>query len=595
MQAETTHPSPAPITGHASQASAAPPQLWPAVVLVGLFWALHFIVGGVEKPYFYGFLFSMAAAALLVLGYFGWWWTRRVPFRERLFAFVVVVGTGAVVAPFCDETVWFGLLTFALPVVLTVWTLWMLLVRMTGLPWARPGLLVVVALTWGYFTLIRMDGADGDLHVDMNWRWVLTKEDLFMASRAAHTAADTLAPPQVAASEPVLPQKPGDWPGFRGPDRDGVIRGVTITTDWTSAPPRLVWRQPVGPAWSSVIVVGDRLFTQEQRGKQEAVVCYDAATGQELWSHEDPARFKEAVSRAGPRATPTFADGRLYTLGATGILNCFNAVTGKRSWRRDITADSGAKVPMWGFTGSPLVTHGKVIVFAGGSGSDNLLAYHAESGEPAWTAPAGQESYSSPQPATLGGKAQCLLLSDHGLTAVDPATGAVLWEHGLNMPGAPRAVQPQVIDQAQLVVGTLAGPGVARIEVTPEGKSWKVTELWATSQMKTEFPNFVVHQGYIYGFDAATFCCVDAATGARRWRAGRYGRGQVMLLPDQSLLLVVSEYGEAILLAANPERSEELGRFQALDGKTWNHPVIAHGRLYVRNYEEMACYELGAR
>src|SRR5262249_49620277 len=155
--------------------------------------------------------------------------------------------------------------------------------------------------------------------------------------------------------------------------------------------------------------------------------------------------------------------------------------------------------------------------------------------------------------------------------------------------------QRHVVSATQLVAGTLDGPGVAMIDVTQESNSWMVAPRWATKDMKPEFPDFVVHQGYAYGLDTGILCCIDLATGKRTWRGGRYGRGQVGLLADQAVLLVLSETGEAVLLAANPRQHEELGRFQALDGKTWNHPVIAHGRLYARNAEEMACYELRVR
>jgi outer membrane protein assembly factor BamB len=393
-----------------------------------------------------------------------------------------------------------------------------------------------------------------------------------------------------------LRQTPGDWIAFRGADRDGVIHGTNISTDWEAAPPRQLWRQRVGPAWSSVVVVGDRLYTQEQRGGQETVVCYQADTGKELWVHENAVRFSETVSGAGPRATPTFADGRLYTLGATGILNCLDAATGTSHWSRDVAADAGAKPPMWGFSSSPLVVDGRVIVFAGGGNNKGLLAYRCDSGgEPAWNADVGADSYSSPQLTTFGDAPQCLMLTDAGLFAVDPATGSVLWKHGLAMPGAPRTAQPHKIGDGQLAVASLEGPGVATIRVGRDGSAWKTEQVWATTQMKPEFPDFVVHNGHIYGFDVATFCCLDAATGQRSWKEGHYGRGQVMLLADQALLLVITEKGEAVLLAANPRQSEELGRFQAVSGKTWNHPVIAHGRLYVRNAEEMACYELATK
>jgi outer membrane protein assembly factor BamB len=553
---------------------------------------LRFIVERLEKAYFIGFLYGLASAGLLILLYFGWWWAnRRIRLADRLYGFVVILSLGAAVAPLVHPSVGgFGLLMTGVPVVLTVWTLWMFLVKTTGFSWYRLGSLAVVALAWGWFTLVRIDGLDAELQATVRWRWEPSAEELFLAEKAS--AADA---PESPAADWTPSLTPNDWTAFRGPNRDGVIRGVTIATDWDDAPPKPVWRQRVGPAWSSMIVLGDRLFTQEQRGQQETVVCYDALTGKELWVHTDTARFWETVSGAGPRATPTYADGRIYTLGGTGILNCLDAATGKKHWSRDIAADAAAKPPMWGYSGSPLVVDGLVVAFAGGESDKSLLAYRTDSGELAWTAPAGPGSYSSPQLATIAGKPQCLFLSDRGLTAVDPATGTVLWMGGVAMPGAPRCVQPHIVGATQLVAGTLEGPGVAMIDVIQEASTWKVAPRWATKDMKPEFPDFVVHQGYVYGFDTGIFCCINLATGKRSWRGGRYGRGQVVLLADQSVLLVLSETGEAVLLAANPRQHEELGRFQALDGKTWNHPIIAHGRLYARNAEEMACYELRMR
>lgn len=563
------------------------PRPWLPLTLLGLYWALFFLVARLDKPYFVGFLYALASSGLLTLAFFAWWWLGRGrTLRERLAGTALVVGGGLLAAPFCHPSVTFGLLTSGIALVLTTWTAWRLVARATVPAWEWWGAPAVVALTWAYFPLVRIDGVNSDLQADMRWRWTPRAEDLFLAGRARSGS------PAGSSGQATVALAPGDWPAFRGPDRDGVIRGVRIATDWRKAPPRLLWRRRVGPAWSSVIVVGGRLYTQEQRGEQEAVVCYEAATGNEVWAHGDTARFWDAVSGAGPRATPTFADGRVYTLGGTGILNCLDAATGKRYWAHDLVAEAGGAAPLWGFSGSPLVTDGNAIVFAGGKGEKTLVAYRAESGEPAWAAPAGQGSYGSPQPATLAGRRQCLLLSDGGLTAVDPHTGAPLWQYGLAMPGAPRTAQPHAVGDTELLVPSLAGHGLERIAVTADGDRWQVERLGLSTDLKPEFPDVVVYRGHVYGFDVNVFCCVDLATGKRCWRAGRYGRGEVMLLPDQGLLLVVSEKGEVVLLAANPERHEELARFQALDGKTWNHPVIAHGRLYVRNAEEMACYEM---
>jgi outer membrane protein assembly factor BamB len=591
MQAETMLRPIAQGQEPARSRPATPRRLWIAVALATLFWALFFIVGRIEKPYFYGFLYSMASAAVLVLLFSVWWWTNRgIRLGQRFFGLALVAGTGVLAGLLCHKSMWFGLLTLGLPAVLATWTLWMLFAKISGVSWARLGALAVVTLTWGYFTLLRVDGVDAGLQGDVRWRWELTAEERFLAGRGS------VQNESILGGESVLRQGPGDWIAFRGAERDGVIHGTNLATDWKAHPPKQLWQQLVGPAWSSVVVIGDRLFTQEQRGQQETVVCYRADTGKELWVHEDTVRFEETVSGAGPRATPTFADGRLYAMGATGLLNCLDAATGKCYWSRDVATDAGAKPPMWGYSSSPLVVKDLVIAYAGGGNNKSLLAYRCNSGgEPVWTAAAGTDSYSSPQLTTLDGEPQCLMLTDEGLFAVDPATGSILWQHGLAMTGAPRTAQAHRVGDGRLVVGSLQGPGVAMIEVGRDGSAWKTEPVWTTTRMKPEFPECVVHKGHLYGFDLATFCCFDVATGERCWRQGRYGRGQVVLLADQSLLLVISEEGEAILLAANPRQSEELGRFQAVKGKTWNHPVIVHGRLYVRNAEEMACYELATK
>ncbi len=314
-----------------------------------------------------------------------------------------------------------------------------------------------------------------------------------------------------------------------------------------------------------------------------------------MWAHLDAGRFWENLAGAGPRATPTFADGRLYALGATGILNCLDPASGKQLWSHNIAADSGAKLPMWGFASSPLVVKGLVVVFAGGDGDKGLLAYRADSGELAWSVAAGKMSYSSPHRATIDGHEHILFLGDRGLLAVEPDSGTVLWEHPApaRAPGMPRSTQPHPLGAGQILIAGEGDLGTALVEVHRDGDTWTAARRWTSREMKPPFNDFVVHDGFIYGFDSRSFCCLDARTGECRWKEGRYGQGQVVLLADQALLLVLAEDGAAVLVAADAAKHEERGRFQALEGKTWNHPAIAHGRLYVRNAEEMACYDLG--
>jgi outer membrane protein assembly factor BamB len=246
---------------------------------------------------------------------------------------------------------------------------------------------------------------------------------------------------------------------------------------------------------------------------------------------------------------------------------------------------------MWGFSSSPLVAGGMVIVYAGAPGEKGLLAYHADNGEPAWTAATGHESYSSPQLITLGQEQQVVLLSDHGLTAVSPETGKVRWEYNDARPQTWRVAQPRQIGEKSIVIGS-EDLGLVRLDLTLAAVAWTPNVAWKSNAMLPAYNDFVYLDNNLYGFDKEIFCCVDAQTGKRRWKGGRYGHGQVVLVADQRLLVVISEYGEVVLLSANPEKHHELGRLQAVEGKTWNHPVIAHGKLFARNSEEVACYSL---
>jgi outer membrane protein assembly factor BamB len=222
-----------------------------------------------------------------------------------------------------------------------------------------------------------------------------------------------------------------------------------------------------------------------------------------------------------------------------------------------------------------------------------VLGYHAASGEPAWSAGEGQASYGSTQLVRLGGVEQLLVPTGAGLTAFDPARGEVLWRHQWPLPeGMARIVQPAVLGDADVLLGTGFGFGTRRVHVGREGDGWAEREVWTSRAIKPYFNDLVVQGGHLYGFDGNQLTCVGLEDGKGKWRARGYGNGQVLLLADQGLLLVLAETGEAALVEASPAGHKELGQFQALEGKTWNHPVVAHGKLFVRNGEEAACYQL---
>ena len=379
-----------------------------------------------------------------------------------------------------------------------------------------------------------------------------------------------------------------DWPGFRGPGRDGVVRGVRIKTDWSASPPVQMWRQPIGPGWSSFAVRGDLFYTQEQRGAEEIVACYRVSTGKPVWRHRDAVRFWESNAGAGPRATPTISNGRVYAFGATGILNALDASNGAVVWSRDVATDTKRQVPDWGFSSSPLVVDDMVIVAASGT----LAAYDIASGKTRWVGPAHGGSYSSPHLMTIDGVAQVVLLSPPGAISVTPSDGTLLWEHTY---AGGAIVQPAITADGNVLINAIVstgGIGIRRLAVAHKSDGWSAEERWTSNGLKPYFNDFVLHKGHAFGFDGSILACIDLEDGKRKWKGGRYGNGQLVLLPDQDLLLVLTEEGELALVSATTDQFKELARFKAIEGKTWNHPVLVGDVLLVRNGEEMAAFRL---
>jgi outer membrane protein assembly factor BamB len=330
------------------------------------------------------------------------------------------------------------------------------------------------------------------------------------------------------------------------------------------------------------------LATQEQRGDDEIVASYNVTTGKPVWMHRDATRFWESNGGAGPRATPTLSHGRVYTFGATGILNALDARTGAVVWSRNAASDTHREVPEWGFTSSPLVIDDRVIIAVSGT----LAAYDAGTGKPRWVGPQHGGTYSSPQLFTIDGVAQILLLSPPGAVSVGPADGALLWEHSWEG-GA--IVQPALTTDGDVLISAQSmagGMGVRRLAVAHGSGGWTVEERWTSNGLKPYFNDFVVHKGHAFGFDGSILACIDLQDGKRKWKGGRYGNGQLVLLADQDLLLVLTEDGELALVGATPDQFTEVARAPALDAKTWNHPVVVGDVLLVRNGQEMAAFRL---
>ena len=607
-----------------------PLRLWPGVIAVSLQWLAWLVIPLVAQ--------DQGGTAMLAFVVFGlvvilWWlFFSRAPWAERLGAVVLMVAGVAATSRFVHASIANGMMGFMLPiysvpVLCLALVVWAVVSRGMATGRRRVALVGAILLACGAMTLIRTNGIIGDGGADLEWRWTPTPEERLLAQggeepmppapaveapekpaeppTASEPAATPEKPLQAQASEepldsardrpaaspstPAIAETEAEWPGFRGPERDGVVGSVRIETNWTQSPPVQMWRRPIGPGWSSFAVGGDRIYTQEQRGEDEIVSTYKLATGEPVWRHRDRARFWESNAGAGPRATPTLSRGRVYTLGGTGILNALDDKDGSVVWSRNAVKDTGKKIPDWGIAGSPLVVGDVVVVATAGW----LAAYDVVTGKPRWFGPKSGSGYSSPQLATIDGVAQIVLVNGSGVIGVAPSDGTVLWKHEWS---GDSIVQPAVLAGGDLLIGSGSGMagnnGMLRLTVAHEAGGWKAKERWTSNGLKPYFNDFVVHKGHAFGFDGSILACIDLADGTRKWKGGRYGHGQLVALRDQDVLLVLSEEGELALVRAVPGQFTELARFRAIEGKTWNHPVLVGDVLLVRNDQEMAAFRL---
>lgn len=458
----------------------------------------------------------------------------------------------------------------------------------TGAPGRVRAALFLSALTVviSFFATVRVEGVSGDIWPKLAWRWAPKADE-----RLAAEIADGGKPAD--ATIDLTQTTDRDFPQFLGPTRDARLEGPRLARDWQARPPKKLWRQPIGAGWSSFAVVGPYAVTQEQRGDHELVSCYEITSGKLLWAHADPGRFNAVIAGDGPRATPTISEGRVYALGAGGRLDCLDGASGEVVWTRDLLADHKAPNLEWGKSCSPAIIGELVVVSAGGRDGHSLAAYDKTSGEPLWHGGDDPSSYSSPLLAELAGVEQILIVNHHALAAHDPADGRVLWHYPWTG-DQPKVAQPVVVGPNQVLIGSGYGIGCMLLQIERGGDGeLSCREAWKSHnrKLKPKFTNVVLRDGYVYGIDdGRTLVCLELARGDLKWRGGRYGHGQLLLVGD--LLVVQSETGEVALVEASPERYAELTQFHAIDGKSWNTPALAGPYLLVRNAEEAACYEL---
>ena len=389
-----------------------------------------------------------------------------------------------------------------------------------------------------------------------------------------------------AALALTVPLAAGDWPQYRGPDRSGVVSESDLLSSWIDEAPGIAWRRPIGEGFSGMAIHGERLYTMEAVGSEEALLAIDRASGETTW-RTVVGETDEFFPGAGPRSTPTVAGNRLYTVSSKSRLLAVGTANGEIVWEHDLT--QYGPVPRYGYSASPLVDGDNVVVLAGDRGKGpGVISFDRGSGEIRWQALEGPTGYSSPIVAEIGGSRQYVFSTFSGIVGL-ATDGELLWQHDTDPKTA--LPMPVFVPPDRIFVATADdsfGGMLIRVEAGEDG--FRTAEVWRERLMRNHFNTSVLVDGFLYGFDNATFRCLDAATGERRWAARGFGKGSLVASGD--LLFVLSDTGEVALVEATPEEYREAGRLEVMQGRSWTSPSLADGHLYVRDFDELVSLDL---
>ncbi len=384
-----------------------------------------------------------------------------------------------------------------------------------------------------------------------------------------------------------------DWPQFRGLERNGISPEKGLAKKWSDSGPKEVWRVPIGEGFSGISVVGDRLYTamagDGDDGPKEFAAAFDAKTGKELWRTAIAEKFDDQFGN-GPRTTPTVHEDMVFMLSSRGDLVAMKAKDGAVVWQMNLTEKFGTALPRFGFSTSPLVDGGHLVIEAGGNEGKSYVGLDTKTGEIAWSF-GGEETragYSSPLRVKMGDENRYVFSVGQKFYCIDEE-GTEVWAH--DWPQGETHAMPVHIPPNKLFHSGAEGVGGHLLEVSvgADGKE-SVKELWTTNLMRNHFNASVVHGDHIYGFDNATLKAISVADGTMAWGKRGLGKGSVVLADDK--LFVLSDQGKLLMLEATPDGYTEKGSVQALEGKCWTAPSISRGKIYLRNHTEMVAYDL---
>ena len=359
-----------------------------------------------------------------------------------------------------------------------------------------------------------------------------------------------------------------DWPQWRGPKRTGVSAETGWLTTWPPDGPKVLWRAEVGLGYSSLAVAAGRLYTLGNHSGTDYVYCFDAQSGRPIWKHSYPCR---EGAHKGPRATPTVDGGRVYTCSREGHVFCLDARTGDVVWAKNAARETGAKVPEWGFAGSPLLEGNAVIVNVGAAGA----ALDKANGTLVWSTGPQASGYSSPFAFSLDGQRRVAVFAATALVVLNPADGKSLWQFPWKTSYNANAVTP-IVSGRMVFISSGYEVGCALVKIGTD------KPVWRNRLMRTHFNSCVLLKGYLYGFDETTLKCLSGPTGEVQWSKKRLGKGSLMVADDK--LIILGDSGVLAIAEATHEAYRELARAKVIRGLTWTVPVLSGGRIYVRSH-----------
>ena len=376
-----------------------------------------------------------------------------------------------------------------------------------------------------------------------------------------------------------------DWYRWRGPDLNGISKETGWNAQWPAEGPKQLWKASVGTGFSSFSVSQGRVYTMGNANNTDTIFCLEAGTGKVLWQHSYPCPLDAKNFEGGPCATPTVADGRVYTFSRKGELFCLDAAKGSVIWSKNLNKELGLEIPTWGCASSALVEGNMVVVNMGSAG----VALDPTSGKVVWVSAKTPGAYATPVPVTIGGDRCLAILSCQSLIAVKAAGGQQVWSYSWKTSYDVNAADP-VLDGDKLFISSGYNHGGSVLKFTGQGAE----KVWENKNIRNHFNTCVLWQGNLYGPDDSGLRCLAFDTGDLKWTYGGFGKGSLMIADGK--LVALSEKGELIIAEPAPAEFKPISRAKVLTGKCWTMPVLSNGHIYCRNaVGDVVCLDVSGK